>query len=514
MECPSCGGRVRLKTFACNVHKSCTTTKKADGVACCAGCKEYATSHGVPDAGSALWVNMGAGGIGDGVQGLLAVVALKAADPPRRVVYGVGPKALPFVALFDGYDHLVPYDFDGGYDDGPNTGGVQLNLGYKSGELAGRGSRPKISRYLRNAGGVAPVFPSLRDRAGLLSRGRGFAGAVALCPFSDGEDREWSLPHWLALESLLAKKGYRTVILTNARNAGRASAFASEKLVGAAAEAVVGCLLNCACAVGADSGLSHLCGVLGVPCVVLCGQTSGWSTFECYPTARWLQGELPCSGCYWNPPYGDHCRPRCPSLQTITPGRVLAIVDEMALPALAGDRTLLSADRLAVLRDLLLDTAGLPGDLAELGVYRGGVAKLMGTFSPGSRVHLFDTFCGTPEDDLEPAGHRKGDFADTSLMGVLDFLDNKNARAYQARFPELLPPGDTRYRLVHMDGDLYQSVRAAIHYFVPRLVPGGVVVFDDLDWPGCPGVRRALDELLPGQVTVSARHQGVYRRPT
>lgn len=39
--CPSCRGKVELKTFACAVHGQCLPTKQAQGVACCIGCKEY-----------------------------------------------------------------------------------------------------------------------------------------------------------------------------------------------------------------------------------------------------------------------------------------------------------------------------------------------------------------------------------------------------------------------------------------------------------------------------------------
>lgn len=40
VECPSCSGRVRLKTFACGLHGECTLGKAAPGVACCQGCPD------------------------------------------------------------------------------------------------------------------------------------------------------------------------------------------------------------------------------------------------------------------------------------------------------------------------------------------------------------------------------------------------------------------------------------------------------------------------------------------
>lgn len=41
VECPTCAGTVRLKLMACAVHGQCTTAKRVEGVACCAGCPDY-----------------------------------------------------------------------------------------------------------------------------------------------------------------------------------------------------------------------------------------------------------------------------------------------------------------------------------------------------------------------------------------------------------------------------------------------------------------------------------------
>jgi hypothetical protein len=40
-ECEACKGRVRLKLFRCDVHGCCTTTRHAEGAACCAQCDGY-----------------------------------------------------------------------------------------------------------------------------------------------------------------------------------------------------------------------------------------------------------------------------------------------------------------------------------------------------------------------------------------------------------------------------------------------------------------------------------------
>ena len=42
-------------------------------------------------------------------------------------------------------------------------------------------------------------------------------------------------------------------------------------------------------------------------------------------------------------------------------------------------------------------TARVPGDMAEVGVYRGGSAKVIAEFKGGKHLHLCDTFEGNPE---------------------------------------------------------------------------------------------------------------------
>ena len=41
IDCPSCCGTVKVKTFHCAVHGSCTLGKALDDVACCEGCADY-----------------------------------------------------------------------------------------------------------------------------------------------------------------------------------------------------------------------------------------------------------------------------------------------------------------------------------------------------------------------------------------------------------------------------------------------------------------------------------------
>ena len=186
--------------------------------------------------------------------------------------------------------------------------------------------------------------------------------------------------------------------------------------------------------------------------------------------------------------------------------------DELAELAAMAERSLVSPDRLRVIRDCVLATNHLVGELAELGVYRGGTARLLANFAPDASIHLFDTFAGMPADDAADGGHRQGDFGDTDLPAVIEYVGNPNARYYAGVFPDaMMPPEDTRYRFVHIDCDIYQSLCAALDYFTPRMVPGGIMVFDDYGLPSCPSVKPLVDAAFGERVEVIAEYQAVVR---
>jgi O-methyltransferase len=143
----------------------------------------------------------------------------------------------------------------------------------------------------------------------------------------------------------------------------------------------------------------------------------------------------------------------------------------------------------------------LDGDVAECGVYKGGSARLLATMFPNKKIFLFDSFEGMLESDTLERGHQKGDFRDTSLEQVRSYLSDKPNCSF---FPGWIPSSasflrEERFCLVHLDLDLYQSTKAAIEIFWPKIVDGGVIVFDDWEWQNCPGVKQSITEYFDDQ---------------
>jgi hypothetical protein len=139
----------------------------------------------------------------------------------------------------------------------------------------------------------------------------------------------------------------------------------------------------------------------------------------------------------------------------------------------------------------------IPGEMAEVGVYRGGSAAVILDASQGRHLHLFDTFAGLPG-----AGDylKKGEYAG-SVATVSKTLD-----AYKDRItlhPGIFPEDSAhavehmRFSFVHLDMDLYEGTLGALRFFWPRMNAGGVLLSHD--YPLLSGVVRAFREFFDGQ---------------
>lgn len=120
-------------------------------------------------------------------------------------------------------------------------------------------------------------------------------------------------------------------------------------------------------------------------------------------------------------------------------------------------------------------TKKIEGDVAEVGVYKGGSAKLIreATKKP---LHLFDTFEGLPDLCAKdnPKQFQKGNYS-ASLESVKSYLNNYlNINFYEGLFPataELVK--NKKFSFVHLDVDIYESTLNCLKFFYPRMSGGG-----------------------------------------
>lgn len=151
---------------------------------------------------------------------------------------------------------------------------------------------------------------------------------------------------------------------------------------------------------------------------------------------------------------------------------------------------------------------GVPGDLAETGVWRGGSAIFMRGYLAAydmtdRTVWAADSFEGLPKPS-HPADQGLTYSADVmpSLAVSLEevkatfakygLLDDQ-VRFLKGWFRDTLPVAPiNRLALLRLDGDLYESTRDALVALYHRVVPGGFLLVDDYgDFPVC---RQAVDD--------------------
>lgn len=160
----------------------------------------------------------------------------------------------------------------------------------------------------------------------------------------------------------------------------------------------------------------------------------------------------------------------------------------------------------------LIARSSPPGCFVEFGVYQGGTAWHLAKIAreQGRSIYLYDTFEGIPFRH-DGDSHAVGDFADTTLEQVMESIPD--AIYCVGVFPQTLvrmPP----IAFVHVDADQYQSLKDAIRLFVPMMVSGASIVFDDYDC--LPSANRAVDEWhaqLGQPVALTRSGKAIWTKP-
>lgn len=171
--------------------------------------------------------------------------------------------------------------------------------------------------------------------------------------------------------------------------------------------------------------------------------------------------------------------------------------------------TMVGRRRLDNLQHCIVDVVqrGVPGDLIETGVWRGGASIFMravlkvcdctdrtvwvadsfqGLPKPGSRARVGDEeFWKYPELAVS-LDQVKGNFAKYQM------LDDR-VQFIQGWFSETLAVAPIeRLAVMRLDGDMYESTKDALDALYPKLSAGGYVIIDD--YGVVEGCRQATDE--------------------
>jgi len=144
------------------------------------------------------------------------------------------------------------------------------------------------------------------------------------------------------------------------------------------------------------------------------------------------------------------------------------------------------------------------GVIAECGVLRGHYSAYMNMLFPDKKLYLFDTFKGFDNRDLETEKNVNTKPVESSnpymKIGNADIALLRCPHPDKVVIKEGYIPDtfagmeDKRFLFVHLDMDLYQPTLAALRFFLPRIVQGGVILLHDYYCPWYTGVKEAVKE--------------------
>ena len=173
--------------------------------------------------------------------------------------------------------------------------------------------------------------------------------------------------------------------------------------------------------------------------------------------------------------------------------------------------------------ELFRKTIDLPGDIVELGVYRGASLMTWANFleirNMGDRqkqIFGFDNFKGFMSIDKKDGGKNEtlskktGGFDSGVFEEILEdaisiydedrFIPYKpRAKLIKGDIEKTVPkfikdnPG-LRISLIHFDCDMYKPTIVGLKYFYPLVVPGGAILFDEYGIRPWEGESKAVDE--------------------
>lgn len=165
------------------------------------------------------------------------------------------------------------------------------------------------------------------------------------------------------------------------------------------------------------------------------------------------------------------------------------------------NNTLVDRTRCYSIYRLIEQITSVPGDILEVGTWRGGTAGIFTKKAPEKTVYLADTFEGVVKssdwEHYEDKAH-----SDTSEELVVNFLKSdlkvSNFKILRGIFPEDTGKDieNNQFAMVYLDLDVYLSTKDAFNYVWDKVSKNGIVVFDDYGMiSACSGISKFVDEI-------------------
>ena len=146
------------------------------------------------------------------------------------------------------------------------------------------------------------------------------------------------------------------------------------------------------------------------------------------------------------------------------------------------------------------------GSIIEIGVWRGGtgalIAKQARNCGIEDRVFLCDTFTGVVKAGPKDPLYKGGEHADTSRLDVEELIFTRmnlnNVEILEGIFPDETGHRveGMDFRFCHIDVDVYQSAKDVVDWIWDKMIPSGIMVFDDYGFNGCDGITKYVEEQM------------------
>lgn len=167
------------------------------------------------------------------------------------------------------------------------------------------------------------------------------------------------------------------------------------------------------------------------------------------------------------------------------------------------DHSLCTIERLYELWILVEQIKNLDGQIIEIGTWKGGsgaiIASQLKKYNPKSTLYLCDTFNGVVKSGKKDTVYKDGAHISSkdTVYRLLQSLRLSNAKILEGIFPEETSHKISRndsFKLCHIDVDVYQSAKDIMDWVWPKMIVGGVVIFDDYGDTNCDGIITFVNE--------------------
>ena len=146
----------------------------------------------------------------------------------------------------------------------------------------------------------------------------------------------------------------------------------------------------------------------------------------------------------------------------------------------------------------------LEGDFVECGTNTGimsvAICNYLNFANRDKKFYLFDTFSGIPQAQIRPdeahAREQNKVYRDVYETARKNFAPWPNAILVKGTIPQsLIEVKIDKVAYLMIDMNIVEPERMALSYFLPKMVRGSIILFDDYGWSGYHLQKKALDAI-------------------